>query len=174
MSTKTVTRCNENFWKRKFNFDISQHYIIAHNATTESRLRLLHFKIMHNIYPTNILLCKMKIRGNNLCDNCQVTDFIEHFFIECNLIRDFWKHVTSYIKSSIDVAIKLSSKDILLGIDYQNHKNIKKKDINYINYIILLGKLCVSKLKYGKLKNIYLIFDLEINLRQKFIKLKQS
>ena len=168
LSLKPTTKCNEHFWMRKFNFEISKHYTIAQKATKESKLRLLHFKIMHNIYPTNILLCKMKIRTNILCDNCQVPDFIEHFFVECGLIEGFWKYVSSYIQSSTNIEVKLNSKDILLGLINSEHNNIKSREIDYINGIILLGKHCITKLRYGKLKNIYLIFDLELNLRKNY------
>ena len=170
LTKKSITRYNEKFWKRKLNVDISKHYMCANNATKESRLRLLHFKIMHNIYPTNILLCKMNVRPNNLCNNCQVPDFIEHFFVECQLIRDFWRHVINYIKSSVNVTFNLSTRDILLGVEKSEHRYLSKKELNYINFIILLGKLCVSKFKYGEIQNIYLIFELEINLRQKYLK----
>ena len=170
LTKKSITRYNEKFWKRKLNVDISKHYMCANNATKESRLRLLHFKIMHNIYPTNILLCKMNVRPNNLCNNCQVPDFIEHFFVECQLIRDFWRHVINYIKSSVNVTFNLSTRDILLGVEKSEHRYLSKKELNYINFIILLGKLCVSKFKYGEIQNINLIFELEINLRQKYLK----
>ena len=122
---------------------------------------------MHNIYPTNILLCKMKVRPNTLCDKCQVPDFIEHFFVECNYIKGFWNYVSSYIKSSINIQVNLNTKHILLGLTYSEHSSIKNKEIDFINAIILLGKLCVSKLRYGKINNIFLIFELELNLRKK-------
>ena len=168
-SQKHVTRFNEQFWKRKLNFDVSKHYSIAYKATKESKLRLLHFKILHNIYPTNILLCKMKVKTNILCDKCKVPDYIEHFFVECHLITSFWDHISSYIKSTINVNIKLNTKDILLGLEYSEHNNLKKKYIDYINFIILIAKLSVSKFKYGQMKNIYLIFELELILREKFL-----
>ena len=173
LSHKNITRCNEKFWKRKFDVDILKHYMSAYKATKESKLRLLHFKLMHNIYPTNILLYKMKVRPNILCNNCQVPDFLEHFFVECQLICDFWKHVSSHIRSVMNLGLKLSTKDILLGLEYSEHNDLRKKDINYINYVILLGKLCVSKFKYGEYKSIYLIFESELNLRQKHLKYNQ-
>ena len=37
--------CGRNFWKNKFGSDISGLYGMAKNATCESRLRLLHFKL---------------------------------------------------------------------------------------------------------------------------------
>ena len=52
------------FWKRKYDTDILNYFGIAVTASKESRLRLIHIKILHNIYPTNILLYKMKINAN--------------------------------------------------------------------------------------------------------------
>ena len=52
---RNTTVCSKNFWFRKFGFDMSNHFNIAFNSTKETRLRMLHFKILHNIYPTNIL-----------------------------------------------------------------------------------------------------------------------
>ena len=55
-----VTKHNENLWKRKIGVDNAEHYCTATNATAtqESRLRQMYFKILHNIYHTNILLYK--------------------------------------------------------------------------------------------------------------------
>ena len=97
MSSNSITKYNEQLWKRKLDADISYYYDIAIKTTKESRLRLLHFKILHNIYPTNILLHKMKIKPSKFCEHCQVPDFIDHFFSDCALIYDFWKHISNYI-----------------------------------------------------------------------------
>ena len=56
--------CAVNFWKHKFDVDIENYFNIAHKATKESRLRLLHSKFIHNIYPTNILLEKNGAEGS--------------------------------------------------------------------------------------------------------------
>ena len=169
ISMKSNTKCNEVFWKRNLDFDISDHYVIANKATKESRLRLLHFKIIHNIYPTNILLHKMKVKSSSLCQVCRVPDFIEHFFVDCDQINWFWKFIASYIKNSLNKHINLSKKNILIGITYLEYKELKQREVNFINYIILLGKLCISKFKYGTLKNLTLIFECELALRRQAI-----
>ena len=58
--TKNATICSKNFWKRKYDIDISNHFNIAKQTTQETRLKVLHFKILHNIYPTKILLHKIE------------------------------------------------------------------------------------------------------------------
>ena len=69
------------FWSRKFGLEIDEHiWSIPSLATKETRLRVLQWKILH-IYPTNILLCKMKVRDDHMCSYCNdVVDYIEHFF----------------------------------------------------------------------------------------------
>ena len=62
-------------------------------ASKESRLRLLYFKILNNIYPTNILLSKMKIKTSDKCEYCKTHDLIEHFFFHCKRLEGFWKCV---------------------------------------------------------------------------------
>ena len=112
VNTKNTTICSENFWKKKFNINTSKLYSIAKQTTSESRLRLLHFKILHNIYPTNILLSKMKVKENNLCETCHVTDYLEHFFVHCIKVRQFWKSLMNIarrdLKKQYILRLKLS------------------------------------------------------------------
>ena len=73
--SKLITRPEksyaENFWTRKFETDFDREtWGIVYNSTKETRLRVLHWKIISNIYPTNILLKKMKIKNNDTCDWC--------------------------------------------------------------------------------------------------------
>ena len=168
-NNKNNTPCGQNFWKRKLDIDISTHYAIAFNTTSESRLRLLHFKIIHNIYPTNILLQKMKIKESNLCEICQVKDYIEHFFFDCKILDGFWSFVSNKIFIDIETRYNFTRNNIIFGVTKQDFKSISKTSLKYINFIILFGKMCISKFKYGKIKNIYIIFDYEWRLRSHLI-----
>ena len=163
--TKNGNPCSENFWKRKYDIDIINHYKIAHNTTPETRLRLLHFKILHNIYPTNIMLQKMKIKESVLCETCNVTDYIEHFFVECKALKNFWAFVCNKILIHIEILIKLSNQNILFGVTQTDLNKTNKNQLRFVNYMILLGKMCISKFKYGKIKNLCFIFEHEFQLR---------
>ena len=168
LNSKQITKHNENLWKHKLGVDILEYYDIVTNATKESRLRLLHFKILHNIYPTNILLSKMKVKHSNLCETCQVPDYIEHFFYECSPIYKFWCHINNFIRSKVDTNIHLNKKNILMGISSSEFSSLERKTLEFINAIILIGKLTVSKYRYGKIKNLYMIFEFEYALRYGF------
>ena len=86
--------CANGFWHRKFGTEIDKHiWSLPSLVTKETRLRVLQWKLLHNIYPTNILLCKMKVRDDQMCSFCyDVVDYIEHFFFGCLPIQTFWKY----------------------------------------------------------------------------------
>ena len=80
--TKATEPCFVRFWMHKYGFHIGkQHWKIAHESTKEQRLRLLHWKILHDIYPIDILLNKMKIKESNKCNCCEEINYLEHFFL---------------------------------------------------------------------------------------------
>ena len=159
--------CGRNFWKRKNNYDINPNFKMAKLATKESRLRLLHFKILHNIYPSNILLKKMGIKDSDLCEFCNERDIIEHMFINCKLLNGFWADVFQTIYIHTNERFPQTENDILFGYNYESVK-VGKDKINTANHILLIAKLSISKFRYGKTKNISLIFESEMNIRNKY------
>ena len=83
-----------------------------------------------------------------------------------NLINNLIK-----VKTTANIDIKLTTNVILLGITYSEAKPLKKFQVDYVNFIVLIGKLVISKFKYGKIKNVYLLFELETELRKKYLKI---
>ena len=147
----------------------TQHFVVSDSgnenttmtACEESRLRLLHFKILHNIYLTNILLCKMKIKASDKCKYCKAHDFIEHFFFHFKSLEGFWKCVEQYIflkqqKIIIDEKVALFG---VLGCDLYESKGTTE---NKINLGLLLAKLCISEVKYGISPSPMAVFETEI------------
>ena len=63
LKDRSSVPCCINFWKRKFPEadNDKDTFIRVGLATKETRLRVLQWKIIHNIYPTNILLYKMGV-----------------------------------------------------------------------------------------------------------------
>ena len=164
----TTQPCSVNFWIRKLNVHLtSDHWSAARLSTNEERLRLLSFKVLHNIYPTNILLHKMGLRDSNHCTFCRgITDYVEHFFFSCEAIRKVWDECQNYIFTKIDKHIVLTESDILLGYKVNE---IKNKKIKFVNHLILITKMVISKFKYGKAINIIILFNAEVELRSKYL-----
>ena len=156
--------CSIRFWYNKFSISINEKtWKIAYDVTQESRLRELQWKILHNIYPTNILLQKMGILTTNKCSYClNEIDYIEHFFFECKKVRPLWKHVEHLVSAKLGYNIRIEKQDVLLG---WNKEIISKKYFSFINHAILIGKMCVGKFRYGKALELIFTFDNELKLR---------
>ena len=65
----------------------------------------------------------------------------------------------------------MTEKVALFGITQENIKHSPAK-IKEANHIILIAKMCISKQKYGKIKNLWLILERELLLRKKYLSLE--
>ena len=155
---------SENYWSNKLqNFFDKAYWVIAFKSTVESRLRVLHYKILMKIFPTATILCKMKIKPTELCLECGVPETIEHFFFECFKLKNIWKEVKKLINSYIGFNIDLTWDRAILGI--LKLENASLKQIKKINLLILLAKMSISKSKYGTGADPCIIFENELLLR---------
>ena len=154
----------EQYWSRKLGITFPKDlWMVAFESTVETRLHVLHWKILLNIYPTSVLLFKMKVRPSEMCERCRVKDTLEHFFFQCTLLEKLWENVHNMINGLLGHRIDLTWNMALLGI--VERRNISKKKLKWINMIVLLAKLSISKSKYGSGIDPALIFDNEINKR---------
>ena len=97
---------------------------------------------------------------------CDVTEYIEHLFIECRRIGFFWNVVETLINSKLRTIIQLNDIIIILGIEQNEQcKKLNKKEISMINEILIMAKLSISKSKINGLK-IELVFENELRLRK--------
>jgi hypothetical protein len=149
---KVTATCSERFWMRKLNVEINRKFwLLAFKSTQETRLRVLQWKLLHNIYPTNILLSKMKIRATNKCLFCvDVVDYIEHFFYECPIVLEFWKRIEQYLWIEFNIKIVLNVREVLFGISRVD--GLTDTQLYKINHIILIAKMCISIYKKTELK----------------------
>ena len=163
--------CSVRFWLNKFNCTITKEmWSMAWNTTQEVRLRELQWKILHNIYPTNILLLKMGLANNNRCSLCNTEiDYIEHFFFNCKIIEYMWKYVTGLIRQIANINIALDEKKVLFGIDTKDIPELDKQRLKTINHILLIAKMCISKYRYGTPLNLIAMIEHEMFIRNVII-----
>ena len=155
------------FWERHKNITIDgEKWLIARTCTAETRLRVLHWKILHNIYPGNKELKKMKIKQTDICSFCTEVDTIEHFFYECIKVKQLWKDIEHILSTKLNKAIKLTENAIMIGLTYENRAHITRKEVEYINYILLIAKMSIGRFKYGKACNLAHTFESECKLRR--------
>ena len=160
--TDTIQPCAVNFWQRKLQTTLdSKYWSLPFTACKETRLRVLQWKILHNIYPTNILLHKMGIAPSEKCNACNADkkDYIEHFFFTCSKISGLWEHVKRIILMRTGQTLNITTDIALLGfIGESKHRGT-------INYLLTLAKMCISKYRYGEGFPIVLIFERELMIR---------
>ena len=84
----------------------------------------------------------------------------------------YWEFVFREITNLTNCTFQRNINSILFGITKDEVKGVKKQDINTANYLILLAKVCVSKMRYGQISDIYVIFEAEWALRKNYV-LKQ-
>jgi hypothetical protein len=159
----SVPPISQSFWERKFpnhNFDWQTIWKTIPLIVNEARLITLNWKILCNIYPTNILLQKMGKAESNKCTVCNEVDYLEHFFGRCKQNNDIWIEVQDIIYEKTGKKVELTITDILFGVNKNNTKENK-----LINKLIIICKMCISKFKYGKYPNIKLLLKKEINIR---------
>ena len=156
----------EEFWWRKDVVLEKKHWLMPFSVTKEIRLQILQWKILHNIYPTAILLKKMGIVNSFTCQSCEVTEFSEHFFFSCKRSKPLWEEVEKFIKCSLGVTVSLKLNDVMTGYFNINGRNtLSEKEIESINHIILIGKMVISKVKYGKQRNMIYLLEHELQNR---------
>ena len=155
---------SERFWEQKFQMNFNKCLWTIHfEATKETKLLTLQWKILQNIFPTSIFLHKIGLKASELCDICGVRDTVEHFFVECRLVKPLWLEVGKTIEKLIGRMPNLMINEYLLGI--LNNNRLSKEVVNTINYICLIGKMVISRFKYGKHYNIIYLFENEIQNR---------
>jgi len=117
---------------------------------------------VQNMYPTNILLHKIGIRNNNQCKLCDEKDYLEHFFWRCKNLIQFWKNVQNTICRKTNKPFRLKDKTELIGFELKNRNQEPNK---FINHLLLIAKMTITKYRYGERFDINCIFDLEVSLR---------
>lgn len=130
----TSRRINETEWQRI--------YMISYDTTKETKLRSLQLKIIHRILPLNSWLSKCNLTTTSNCDFCLIhKESIEHFFWECNVTKNIWLKLQSWLHSiDKDITLEIDLKKILLG---------DPKNSSFIEHIKLITKEYIynSKLK---------------------------
>jgi hypothetical protein len=75
-------------------------------------------------------------------------------------------HCMGYIYINTNKHIFLTQHDILLGY---KPMELKCSFIRYVNHIILITKMVISKFRYGVGTDICALFDYEIEIRKRFL-----
>ena len=156
----------EVFWKSKYDIDVRFFYNPAKLATKETKLKVLHFKIVHNIFPTNSSLFKMNIVTTPNCKNCNSIETLEHLFFTCEKLTRFWNMIEDLSELIFDKRIKLSPASALLGLSKIDLHG-STRQINEFNCLLLIAKKSIVKYEFSNALSLPFIFKHELSLRTK-------
>ena len=117
---------------------------------------MFRWKLFHFIIPNKVLLSKWKIVGNSLCNFCKIDEDYSHYFITCDILKEFWTKFQNLMKG-LGIETKITLKHIVLGY--------KIDDKNYLalNFLITVLGFSIYKSYYiseqkAKYINVYRIF----------------
>jgi exonuclease III len=147
-------------------------YILPFLSTIDTVIRNFQYKYLKRIIPTNKYLYKCKLTNSELCDFCNMhVETQEHLFWECQHAQNFWTKLNSFLRER-EVNITWNLENISFGI--------KPKTVidSSINYIILLGKIYIFKMKYQNcipnIENFKYYLQTKINIEKEIAFLKNK
>ena len=117
-------------------FDISNSldeiYSLPQAVASETYIWSFQYRVLNYILYTNSTLFKINLSLNDKCTFCSsAKEGLYHLFFECSHAQTFWKAFFSWCFELVKENITVSLKDGLLN------------RTDTINYLIILGKLCI-------------------------------
>ena len=161
VNRESVTLHCEQFWTRKYPLLMNWRMIWKYPflILKDARARQLQWKITHGIYATNTLLCKMRLSRTSTCSFCPELDTIEHFFCNCIVCTPLWNLVEGICLKHYGVRLILSETEKLFGYKLETDTYV------YLNKLILIAKVCISKFKKWNYANLVILFENECHIR---------
>ena len=78
--------------------------------------KYLQFKMLHKRIVTNKRLYEMGLSETKICPYCGfIEETVEHAFLQCISVRNFWNEVEQWLRRTIDGGIKISDIDKIMG-----------------------------------------------------------
>ncbi|KAK2833784.1 hypothetical protein Q5P01_017673 [Channa striata] len=169
-SKRKISPRGKCFWGSHFtHVHWEKSWTLPHKFVINNKIREVHFKILHNIYPTNSNISHF-VNIGTACEFCKSEkEDIKHLFFECCHTKLFWRKMELYFATKTTHTIKLELKAIIL--DYMNNN----QEIQYIvNLFILIGKFHIHKSKFSKTLPSFESFNIEVDNYIKSIRLLQN
>ncbi len=123
---------------------LNKAFLNVKKVTSVKSLQNVQYKILHNIYPTKLHLFKWKIKENDLCSSCNVTETLKHAIFECDIARVTMSNFEKVISNLLKTNLSLSYTDILIGLTGRNsYYTITRDEIGLIDELLIIIKRCL-------------------------------
>ena len=115
-------------------------YNLPHKVKVSNKAKENQYKIIHDYIPTNKLLYKMKFKDSSRCNFCNMYEQNTfHMLYNCFVIKNFWFRVMDWLRTSYQINVTIDLKCVIFG---------DSKIDDFVNSVILYGKLFISKCKH--------------------------
>lgn len=132
-------------------------WLLPYKFAISNKIKEIQYKIIHNIYPTNLYISRFVKNIDVKCVFCNAEEeTLKHLFFECQFSQIFWKKIENYIFIQSNIPINLEAKDVLLY-----YKNKERKIQHLTNLIILMAKFHIHKAKFSKARPFFPVFETE-------------
>uniref|UniRef100_A0A8C2C6C1 Reverse transcriptase domain-containing protein n=1 Tax=Cyprinus carpio TaxID=7962 RepID=A0A8C2C6C1_CYPCA len=157
-SRNSISPKGKFFWGSKIdNIKWRKTWLLPYKYCIPNKVKEVHFKILHNIYPCNAFLSKF-CDVADICTFCKKeSEDICHLFFSCNVSSLFWKDLSFYCFSKINVNGVFHIKDIVCFFENQN-KSLEST----VNFLILVAKFYFHKQRFLKKIPTFIEFVLEV------------
>jgi len=109
--------------------------------TSIKSLQNVQYKLLHNIYPTQIHLYKWKIKDNDKCSYCDQTETLKHAIFDCNIASSTLRNAETIMNVILKTNLSLTYTDVLVGLSVDsNYNSINKKMKLWIDEILIIIK----------------------------------
>ena len=124
------------------NFDYEIHknaFTDIYKVTNVVKLRAFQFRLLHNKIFCNNILYHWKIKSSNICEFCDVKQYITHLLYECKCVKIIWSQfMREYEQFSHELELNFAN------IVYNK---IHPKSKHVINLIVLIIKQYIYRCK---------------------------
>ena len=147
-------------------FEWDNIYILSRIVATDSTIRIIQYKILHNVLYLNKKLFKFSKINSPECSFCKCEEETTiHLFHICRKTQALWTKLTSHLNRHLSVPY-LTPQGAIFDFLY-----ISNKDCLIVNHLLLLFKYYIYNARDQKhlvfealIKNIKNIYDIEKKL----------
>ena len=188
LSKKTILPSGINVWTNLFpfleNYSWKETFFLLFKISIEPFYQSFQYKILNRILNCRENLFKWKLTSDPNCSSCTAVDTIEHHLYYCNVSLKFWKQLSEWLKSILDIKFNFTVCEILFGfwpsdnvifeaINYLmligkwflNNKKSENKEVHFSEYLVFIkSKLeVVLEVNNNNNKSFFILLDIILN-----------
>ena len=134
------------YWKRTLQPEpvfVSEQWKVFYSLLITNRQGDVNWKIAQRVLPTALSLRRMGILDSENCYRCGLTDTIEHAFLDCFPVTNFWTFVQTFINKILGTNRPLSRQIKLLGKVARGGEPLSKRHVDLLNWTLSVARYSI-------------------------------